>query len=78
MGTSYLADKMREFGDLHLVLASYNAGESPVRRWKTERPDLEDDEFVDDIPYPETQLYVKKILGTAVDYRRLYGDLLTD
>jgi soluble lytic murein transglycosylase len=73
MGTSYLADKMREFGDLHLVLASYNAGESPVRRWKAERPDLEDDEFVDDIPYPETQLYVKKIIGTAEDYRRLYA-----
>jgi soluble lytic murein transglycosylase len=73
MGTSYLADKIREFGDLHLVLASYNAGESPVRRWKAERPDLEGDEFVDDIPYPETQLYVKKIIGTADDYRRLYA-----
>ena len=73
MGTSYLADKMREFGDLHLVLASYNAGESPVRRWKAERPDLDDDEFVDDIPYPETQLYVKKIIGTAEDYRRIYA-----
>jgi soluble lytic murein transglycosylase len=73
LGTTYLADKIREFGDLHLVLASYNAGESPVRRWKAERPDLEDDEFVDDIPYPETQLYVKKIIGTAEDYRRLYA-----
>ncbi|MQA31460.1 MAG: transglycosylase SLT domain-containing protein [Luteitalea sp.] len=73
IGTSYLADKIREFGDLHLALASYNAGETPVRRWRKERPDLEGDEFVDDIPYPETQGYVKKILGTAEDYRRLYG-----
>ena len=55
LGTSYLADKIEQFGDLHLVLASYNAGESPVRRWQAERPGLEDDEFVDDIPYPETQ-----------------------
>ena len=31
------------------------------------------DEFIDDIPFPETQNYVKKILGTAEDYRRLYG-----
>jgi soluble lytic murein transglycosylase len=73
MGTAYLADKIREFGDLHLVLASYNAGERAVRRWQTERPGVETEEFIDDIPYPETQLYVKKILGTADDYRRLYG-----
>ena len=31
------------------------------------------DEFDHDIPYPETQNYVKRILGTAEDYRRLYG-----
>lgn len=73
MGTAYLADKIREFGDLHLALASYNAGERAVRRWQSERPGLEIDEFIDDIPYPETQGYVKKILGTADDYRRLYG-----
>jgi soluble lytic murein transglycosylase len=73
MGTTYLADKIQQFSDMHLVLASYNAGESAVRRWVSERPGLERDEFIDDIPYPETQLYVKKILGTAEDYRRLYG-----
>ena len=31
------------------------------------------DVFIDDIPFPETQNYVKRILGTAEDYRRLYG-----
>jgi soluble lytic murein transglycosylase len=39
-----------------------------------ERPGLPQDEFIDDIPYPETQNYVKRILGTAEDYRRLYGE----
>ena len=75
MGTAYLADKIREFGGVHLALASYNAGETPVRRWMAERPDVKDrEEFIDDIPYPETQNYVKKLLGTAEDYRRLYGE----
>ena len=73
MGTAYLADKIREFGDLHLALASYNAGERPVRRWIGGAARASRDEFIDDIPYPETQNYVKKILGTAEDYRRLYG-----
>jgi soluble lytic murein transglycosylase len=38
-----------------------------------EKGELPRDVFVDDIPYPETQQYVKRILGTAEDYRRLYG-----
>jgi soluble lytic murein transglycosylase len=46
-----------------------------VVRWKAERPRLDEDEFIDDIPFPETQNYVKRILGTAEDYRMLYGDV---
>jgi len=73
LGTTYFSDKMKEFGSAHLALAAYNAGERAVRRWRTERPDVPVDEFIDDIPYPETQNYVKRILGTADDYRRIYG-----
>jgi len=62
-------------GGVPYALASYNAGPGPVARWMAERPGIASDEFIDDIPYPETQNYVKKILGTAEDYRRLYGEL---
>ena len=74
MGTAHFADLVKELGGVHLALAAYNAGESAVRRWLGERQGLTDrEEFIDDIPYPETQNYVKRILGTAEDYRRLYG-----
>ena len=74
MGSAYFADKVREFGTVPLALASYNAGETAVHRWIDERGrDLPQEEFIDDIPYPETRNYVKRILGTAEDYRRLYG-----
>jgi soluble lytic murein transglycosylase len=73
MGTLYLADLVRQFGDVHLALASYNAGETPVRRWMRENHGLPQDEFIESITYPETQQYVKRLLGTAEDYRRLYG-----
>jgi len=73
IGMAYLAAKIKQFGQVHLALASYNAGERPVRRWMNERPDLPQDEFIDDIPYPQTNNYVKKLLSTAEDYRRLYG-----
>ena len=64
---------MKRFGEVHFALASYNAGEHRVARWISERPGVDRDEFIDDIPFPETQNYVKRILGTAEDYRRLYG-----
>ncbi len=73
IGTAYFADMVQRFGGVHHALASYNAGPSPVARWIAEKPGIERDEFIDDIPYPETQNYVKRILGTADDYRRLYS-----
>ena len=73
LGTLYFSRLVQQFGGTHYALASYNAGENRVVRWKAERPGLDEDEFIDDIPFPETQNYVKRILGTAEDYRQLYG-----
>jgi soluble lytic murein transglycosylase len=73
LGTYYFKGLVNQFGGEHFALASYNAGENRVERWIAERGPLPQDEFIDDIPFPETQIYVKKILGTAEDYRQLYG-----
>ena len=73
LGMAYFKDLVDRFGGAYYALASYNAGESRVSQWLSDRPGLPQDEFIDDIPFPETQNYVKRILGTAEDYRRLYG-----
>jgi soluble lytic murein transglycosylase len=73
LGTQIFADTIRKFGGVHFALAAYNAGDSRVLAWQREKPGLPQDEFIDDIPFPETQNYVKRILGTAEDYRALYG-----
>jgi peptidoglycan lytic transglycosylase len=73
MGTAYFSDLVQHFGGVHFALATYNAGPSRVARWIAQKPGIPQDEFIDDIPFPETQNYVKRILGTAEDYRRLYG-----
>jgi soluble lytic murein transglycosylase len=73
LGTQIFADSIRKHGGVHFALAAYNAGDSRVVRWQREKPGLPQDEFIDDIPFPETQNYVKRILGTAEDYRFLYS-----
>lgn len=73
IGTNIFYDTVKKFGGVHFALAAYNAGDSRVFAWQRERPGLPQDEFIDDIPFPETQNYVKRILGTAEDYRKLYG-----
>jgi soluble lytic murein transglycosylase-like protein len=51
LGARYLRDLMRLFPDqLALVLASYNAGEGAVQKYRNRVP-----------PYPETQNYVKLV-----------------
>jgi len=74
MGTLYFSQLVRQFGgNLPLALASYNAGETRARRWQAEKRSLAREVFIDDIPFPETQGYVKRILSGSEDYRRLYG-----
>jgi peptidoglycan lytic transglycosylase len=74
LGMAHFKDLIDRFGGVHYALASYNAGDTRVAEWLDERPGLPQDEFIDAIPFPETQNYVKRILGTAEDYRRLYGE----
>ena len=78
MGTKYFKDLIEKFGGVYYALAAYNAGPDRVVTWRREAPGLDQDEFIDNISFTETQAYVKRILGTAEDYRRLYGSGILD
>jgi soluble lytic murein transglycosylase len=72
-GTQYLATNLQRFGqNLIKTIASYNAGEQAVERWNRVHSDLEWDEFVEEIPYSETQDYVRKVLKSFYIYQLLY------
>ncbi|MFQ5848498.1 MAG: tetratricopeptide repeat protein [Candidatus Methylomirabilales bacterium] len=75
LGTRYLARMRGEFdGDLFLTIAAYNAGPRAVRRWLNDSHPIRDPEtFVEEIPYPETRRYVKRVLGSYDRYRTLYA-----
>ena len=73
LGTRFLAGLMREFNDPRLALAAYNAGPNRVRQWLTTRRSDDIEAFVEQIPFDETRLYVKKVVLSWDEYRRIYG-----
>jgi soluble lytic murein transglycosylase len=74
LGTRYLRDLIIRFdGNIVSAVAAYNAGSTPVRRWRKSFPTLQEDEFIENIPYAETREYVKKVLSAMAVYQKLYG-----
>lgn len=83
MGTLYLSRLITKYqGHVPLALAAYNAGPARIDRWLKLRPSLkalassrssapEDEIWIDELPYPETMIYVKSILRNILMYRML-------
>jgi soluble lytic murein transglycosylase len=73
LGTSFLSGLVREFGDPRVALAAYNAGPKRARQWWKERRTDDVEAWVEQIPYDETRQYVKKVMFSWEEYRRIYG-----
>ena len=65
-GVKYLAFLYDRSGNWETVYAAYNAGPGNVDKW------LGDESTLDDIPFPETRAYVRKVTSAAKIYERLY------
>ena len=74
LGSRYLAQLNARFRDPLLAVAAYNAGPHRVQRWVAERPQVDMEEFVDQIPFDETRGFAKRVFTSWHHYRRLYGD----
>ncbi|WP_354697550.1 Soluble lytic murein transglycosylase [Paraconexibacter sp. AEG42_29] len=73
-GAYYLRELERNFeGNDVLVLAAYNAGQGNVGKWLIEAREADRDFTADDIPFPETRAYVRKVLDARRDYRANYA-----
>ena len=73
IGTAFLAGLLREFKDPRLALAAYNAGPARVRQWWQARRTSDLEAWVEQIPFDETRQYVKRVMFSWEEYRRLYG-----
>jgi soluble lytic murein transglycosylase len=73
LGSWYLSRLLEEFGGRQtFALAAYNAGPQIVREWLAQNAALEEDEFVEEIPYAETKNYIIRVMTSAQIYRNLY------
>lgn len=72
-GTFYLKYLLDEFnGEMIFAMAGYNAGPDAVRRWSAKASSMEMDEFIELIPYDQTNHYVKKVLVNYLVYSKIY------
>ncbi|HEX7418829.1 MAG TPA: lytic transglycosylase domain-containing protein [Thermoanaerobaculia bacterium] len=72
LGTAHLKMLVNMFnGNALLAVASYNAGQGNVLKWKRSAPGRPMDEFVESIPFPETRNYVKRVTMLRSSYARM-------
>jgi soluble lytic murein transglycosylase len=71
IGVCYLSHLIKEFGSYTYAIAAYNAGEDMVREWLKKGQYGSADQFIEDIPYDETRNYVKKVLTSFFEYKRM-------
>ena len=77
MGCWYIDNLSSEFnGDIDLVLAAYNGGRGNVQKWLKNRKYSEDGKKLNNIPFEETDKYVKKVKTNYNIYLKLYGDII--
>jgi soluble lytic murein transglycosylase len=72
LGTFHLRMLINMFkGEIPLAVASYNAGQGNVLKWRRAAPRKPMDEFLESIPFPETRNYVKRVTILRSTYSRL-------
>ena len=74
MGAAFLSGLVKEFGDVRLALAAYNAGPGRLRQWWKARRTSDVEAFVEQIPYDETRQYVKRVMLSWREYTRIYAE----
>jgi soluble lytic murein transglycosylase len=72
-GSIYYENLKKPFAGKDLyALSAYNGGIGSVTGWISKLTYSDTDEFVEQIPYPETKNYVKKVLRTYWVYGNIY------
>lgn len=73
LGIKYFAHLMEIFnGNEPLCVLAYNSGPGSVKKWLNNFGGGDFDEFIENIPYPETANYIKKVYASYWVYMNIY------
>ncbi len=73
IGARYIAALTAVLKKNEWVAAAYNAGGGNVRKWNAARGGWAMDAWMESVPFPETNAYVKNVMANYAVYRKLYG-----
>lgn len=75
IGTRYFSELMKKYDqNIYISLAAYNAGQGTVDKWISEERIQSDGSDIENIPYKETNNYVRKIMKNYEKYQKLYKE----
>lgn len=73
LGTKYFSILYKKYKSVELALAAYNAGSGNVDKWIEQGIISNTGENIENIPYKETNMYVRKVMHTMEIYKLLYN-----
>ena len=73
LGTKYISILLEKYNNTAIALTAYNAGIGTVDNWIEKGVIKKDGEDIQNIPYKETNNYVRKILRDYKIYQKLYS-----
>ncbi len=72
-GISYFSHLMEIFsGNEALCVLAYNSGPGSVKKWLSQNKNKDFDEFIENVPFPETANYIKKVYSSYWVYTNIY------
>ena len=71
LGTKYITQLIEKYGYIEVALAAYNAGSGNVDKWIKNGTIKADGSDIENIPFKETNTYVRKILRDYEIYTHL-------
>lgn len=70
-GVYYLSYLSKKFDTTQQVICAYNAGETAVRNWLSNKEYSLDGIYLNTIPYPETRIYLSKVEKNMKIYKKI-------
>ena len=75
LGLNYFSTLLDKFNQNYiLAFTAYNAGLGNVQKWISNGTIKEDGTDIENIPFKETNMYVRKIINNYEMYKELYND----